>query len=83
MATVAEGDQVGGVVGAAGGAGDQVVDVGFAFGAFLTASSAGVRVAGEDEGTDGAPLIKLCSGGRKRHSVQLGNPTATGAINID
>lgn len=50
VAAIAEHDQVGGVIIATGGAGDDVVDIGFAGGAWVAAFAAAVVVAGEDDG---------------------------------
>ena len=73
VTAIAQCDQVGGVIDPTGGTGNQMMNVGFALGACFAASSANVRVASENDSANGAPLLKLRLGRRKRHSVQLGN----------
>src|SRR5260221_12999233 len=72
VTAIAQCDQVGRVIDPTGGTGNQMMNVGFALGACFAARSANVRVASENDGANGAPLLKLRSGRRKRHSVQLG-----------
>ena len=74
VTAIAQCDQVGRVIDPTGGTGNQMMNVGFALGACFAASSASVRVASENDGANGAPLLKLCLGRWKRHSIQLGNP---------
>ena len=73
MTAVAQRDQVGRVVSPAVGTGNQMMNVSFALRAWLTAISAGVRVSRENDSANGAPLLELPLGRRRRHSVQLGN----------
>ncbi len=72
VTAIAQCDQVGRVIDPTGGTGNQMMNVGFALGACFAAGSANVRVASENDGANGAPLLKLRLGRRKRHSVQLG-----------
>jgi len=72
VTAIAQCDQVRRVIDPTGGTGNQMMNVGFALGACFAARSANVRVASENDGANGAPLLKLRLGRRKRHSVQLG-----------
>ena len=72
VTAIAQCDQVGRVIDPTGGTGNQMMNVGFALGACFAARSANVRVASENDGANGAPLLKLRLGRRKRHSDQLG-----------
>jgi hypothetical protein len=66
VTAVAQGDQVRGVIDSTGSTGNQVVDVGFAPLAFLSASPAHVCVAREYYGANGTPSLKLCLGRWRR-----------------
>lgn len=80
VTAIAQGDQIGRVIDAAGGAGHQMVNVGFAVRAWFAASSASMRIASENDSAHGAPVLKLSLGRRKRHSVQLGKPRLLGRL---
>ena len=71
VTAIAQCDQVGGVIDPTGGTGNQMMNVGFALGACFAARSANVGVASENDGANGAPLLKRL-GRRKRHNVQPG-----------
>jgi hypothetical protein len=60
VTAIAQCDQIGRVIDPAGGTRNQMVDVGFSLRAWLSASSAGVQVASENDGANGAPVLKLC-----------------------
>ena len=62
---VAECDQVARIIDASRGAGNQMMNVGFAARAFLAALSASVRVTRENDGASGAPLLRLYLGRRQ------------------
>ena len=59
VTAIAQSDQVGGVIDPTGGTGNQMMNVGFALGAGFAACSANVLVACENDGANGAPLLKL------------------------
>jgi hypothetical protein len=65
VTAIAQGDQVGGVVGSAGSARNQVMDVGFALGALLPTRSACMRVASEDDGANRGAIAPGLFGQRK------------------
>ncbi len=62
VAAVAQRDQVGGVIHAAGGARDQVMYVGLTLATCAAAVAAGLPIAREDDGADGAPAFERCRG---------------------
>src|SRR5688500_9712094 len=68
VTAIAQRNQVGRFVYSAGGTRDQVVIVSFAPGAFFAASSARVRVSSENDGANGAPLLKRRLGRRMPRS---------------
>ena len=74
VTAIAQRDQIGGVIGPTSSTGNQMVDVCFALGACFATSSANVGIASENDGANGAPLLELCLGRQKRHSVQLRDP---------
>ena len=59
VTAIAQCDQVGRVIDPTGGTGNQMMNVSFALGACFAASSANVRVACENDGANGAPVLKL------------------------
>ena len=62
VTAIAQRDQISGIIEPASGTGNQMMNVGFAPGAWLTAISTSVRVASEDDGANGSPLLELCVG---------------------
>jgi hypothetical protein len=73
VTAVAQGDQVGRVIHSTAGTGNQMMDVGLAVRAWITARPADVRIANENDAADLAPLLGLRLSRREGHSVQLGN----------
>ena len=74
VTAVAQRDQVSRIIDPTAGTGNQVVNVGFAPGAFFTTSSTNVRIASENDGANGSPLVGLCLRWRKRHGAKHENP---------
>jgi hypothetical protein len=63
VTAIAQCDEVGGVIGAASGTGNQVVNVGFAPDACFPACPARMRIAREDQCASSVPLRGLRLGG--------------------
>jgi len=78
VTAIAQCDQVRRVIDPTGATGNQMMNVGFALGASFAASFANVRVASENDGANGAPLLELRLGRGTRVAYSR-ESTANGA----
>ncbi len=69
VATVAQSYQVGSVIDATGGTGNQMMDISFALGARVATSPAGARVSCENYASDRVPITGLHLNLRHEQSI--------------